>query len=232
MPMRAAGLMSTREDARALALQVEREVAPALLQQLVREAVRDERVEALEVEQRLDVAAAGRIAVVDGGEIGAERAAELGLVVRAPARRSAPIRPGIDVGMVQPLRQAVADGVLQPLLAQDGRIDEAAERRLGAHRLLGLAPQLRPDRIDRGDAGIVVPSAMCAAMLVSWGRRFQGRNGVSSPCVQPAKQVMRPRAKSMHAGSQHDGRARRRQPAPRDRRQACPPMAGPEPGQP
>jgi hypothetical protein len=66
------------KDARALALQVEREVAAALLQQLVGKAVRDERMEALEVEQGLDVAAAGGIAVVDGGEVGAKGAAELG----------------------------------------------------------------------------------------------------------------------------------------------------------
>ena len=81
------------KDARALALQVEREVAPALLQQLVGEAVRDEGVEALEVEQRLDVAAAGGIAIVDGGEIGAEGPAELGAIgehLREGLGRSSP----------------------------------------------------------------------------------------------------------------------------------------------
>ena len=76
------------KDARALALQVEREVAPALLQQLVGEAMRDEGVEALEVEQRLDVAAAGGIAVVDGREIGAEGPAELGAIGEHLRRRS------------------------------------------------------------------------------------------------------------------------------------------------
>ena len=101
------------EDARALALQVEREVAPALLQQLVGEAVRDERVEAFEVEQRLDIAAAGGIAIVDGGKVGAERAAELGLVAQH-LREGLADQPGIDVGMVEPLRQAMADGLLQP----------------------------------------------------------------------------------------------------------------------
>ena len=38
--------------------------------------------------------------------------------------------PGIDVGMIEPLRQAMAHRVLEPVLAQDGRIDEATERRL------------------------------------------------------------------------------------------------------
>ena len=117
------------EDARALALQVEREVAPALLQQLVGEAMRDERVEALEVEQRLDVARAGGIAVVDGGQVGAERAAELG-VIRQHLREGFGDQAGVHIGMVEPLRQAVAHGILEALLAQDGGVDEAAQRRL------------------------------------------------------------------------------------------------------
>ena len=77
----------------ALALQVEGEVAPPLLQELVREAMRDEGVEALEVEQRLDVARARRIAVAHGGEVGAEGAAQLGpggKHLREGLRRSAP----------------------------------------------------------------------------------------------------------------------------------------------
>ena len=109
------------KDARALALQVEREVAAALLQQLVRETIRDEGMEALEVEQRLDVAAAGWIAVVDGCKIGPKCPAEFRPVVQGPARRSDD-QPGIDVGMVQPLRETVADGILQPLLAEYGGI--------------------------------------------------------------------------------------------------------------
>ena len=114
--------------------------------------MRDEGVEALEVEQRLDVAAAGGIAVVDGGEIGAEGAAELG-VVGQHLREGLGDQPGVDVGVIEPLRQAVAHGILEAVLAQDGGIDEAAERRLAAHDLLGLAAQLRPDRVDGGDVG-------------------------------------------------------------------------------
>ena len=114
--------------------------------------MRDERMEALEVEQRLDVAAAGGIAVVDGGEIGAEGAAELG-AIGEHLREGLGDQPGIDVGVIEPLRQAVAHGVLEPVLAQDGRIDEAAERRLVAHGLLGLLAQLRPDRVDGSDVG-------------------------------------------------------------------------------
>ena len=82
MPMRAAGIDVHPKDARTLALQVEREIAAALLQQLVRKAIRDERVKAFEVEQRLDISAAGRIAIVDGREIGSKRPAEFRPVVK------------------------------------------------------------------------------------------------------------------------------------------------------
>ena len=186
MPMRAAGIDVDAKDARALALQVEREVAPALLQQLVREAMRDERVEALEVEQRLDVAAAGRIAIVDGGEIGPERAAELRLVVQH-LREGLADQAGIDVGMVQPLRQAMADGILQPLLAEDGRIEEAAERGLVARRLLGLAADFLPDRVDGGDVGPLASCAMCAPCLLSWRGAGRKRRACISDAPLPSR---------------------------------------------
>src|SRR5262245_54252826 len=144
------------EAARALALQVEREVTPALLPKLMREAVRDQRVEALEVEQGLDVAAAGRVAVVDGGEIRTKRPTELPTVGQYLAE-SLGDQAGVHIGMVEPLRQAMADGILKAVLAQDGRVDEPGERRLAAHDLLGLAAHLIPDRVDGGDADSLGP---------------------------------------------------------------------------
>ena len=64
------------EDLRRAALQVEREVAPPRVPQPVRQAVGLDGVEALEVEQRLDVALAGRIAVVDRGDVATDDLAE------------------------------------------------------------------------------------------------------------------------------------------------------------
>ena len=190
--MRAAGIDVHGEDARALALQVEREVAPPLLQQLVGEAMGDEGVEALEVEQRLDVARARRIAVAHGGEVGAERAAELragGEHLPEGLRDQA----GVDVGMVEALRQAVAHGVLEAVLAEDGGVDEAGQRRLGAHRLLGLAPQLRPDGIDRRDVGDLgrLRCTSHAYLRVAGARvRFQGRHR-RRPSAEPANRACR-----------------------------------------
>ena len=49
--------------------------------------------------------------------------------------------------MLEPARQPMADGVLEPRMVEHGRIDEAGKRRLGRADLLGLAPHLAPDRI-------------------------------------------------------------------------------------
>jgi hypothetical protein len=145
------------KDARALALQVQREIAPPVLEQLVREAIGHQGMKALEVEQRLDIAAAGRIAVVDGGEIGAERRAQLRMVGQYLIEGLAD-QPGIDVRVVEALRQAMTDRVFQPWLAQDGCVDEPTERRLAARNLLGLFPHRRPDRVNGGDAGTLCHS--------------------------------------------------------------------------
>ena len=114
--------------------------------------MRDERVETFEVEQRLDVSAAGRIAIVDGRQIRAERAAKLRPVLK-DLRKGLADQARIDVGMVQPLREAMADGILQPLLAENGRIQEAAEGGLAVRSLLRLAPDFLPDRINGRDVG-------------------------------------------------------------------------------
>src|SRR5690606_3809961 len=137
------------EDARRLALKVKGKVPPPFLPQLVGEAMGDEGVEALEIKEWLDIAAAGRITIVDGGEVGAERPSEL----RAAGEhvlKHLPDEPGIDVGVIEALGKTMADGVLQPLVTHHRRKDEAAEGRLGADRLLRLAAHLGPDRIDMG----------------------------------------------------------------------------------
>src|SRR5262249_15271111 len=78
-----------------------------------------------------------------GGKIGAEDGAEL-LVAREHRLKRLIDQHGIDVRMVEPLRQPVADRILETVMAQHGGVDEAAERRLGRHRRLSLLADLRP----------------------------------------------------------------------------------------
>ena len=78
-------------------------------------------MEPLEIEQRLDVAAASWIAIVDSCKISPKCPAEFRPVVK-DLSEGLTDQAGIDVGMVQPLREPVADGILQPLLAEYGCI--------------------------------------------------------------------------------------------------------------
>jgi hypothetical protein len=113
----------------------------------MRKAMRDEGMKALEVKKRVEEARAGRIAIVDGGQIGTEAQAKR-LVVSEYAMKRLRDETGIDVRMVQALRQAMADGVFEILMAQYRCEDEAAERRLGLHGGLRLGADLRPNRVD------------------------------------------------------------------------------------
>ena len=49
--------------------------------------------------------------------------------------------------MLKTPREAVADRVLETLVVQYRRIDETAKRRLCRADLIGLAPDLAPDRV-------------------------------------------------------------------------------------
>src|SRR3954454_24184216 len=64
------------------ALEIIRKVLAALQPQPVREAMGLDGVKALEVEQGIDEARGGGIAIVDGDEIGAEGIAEIGIVAQ------------------------------------------------------------------------------------------------------------------------------------------------------
>src|ERR1700684_2308635 len=52
--------------------------------------------------------------------------------------------------MVEALGNPVYDRLLQPIVVQNGRIDERGEFRLPANDVLGLGPHPIPDRIERG----------------------------------------------------------------------------------
>jgi hypothetical protein len=104
-------------------------------------------MEALEVEQWIEIARAGRVTVENGGKVGAENGTE----ARVPVKRALEClryQSGVDIRVIEPLGEPVADGFFERLVAEDRREDEAAERRLRLHRLLGFRPHLDPDRID------------------------------------------------------------------------------------
>src|SRR5689334_21727997 len=113
----------------------------------MREAMRDERVKPFEVQQRVEKARARRVAVIDGLKISAKDCAKFGLLCQHALERLRD-QPGVDVGLVESLSKAVADGFLEHLVAEDGRKYEAAEGWLSLHRCLCLGADLRPDRIN------------------------------------------------------------------------------------
>ena len=135
------------ENAAGLALQVVGEIAPSLVPQFMREAVRDQRMEALEIEQRLDQAIAGGVAIEDGVEVGPEDLADVRRLGQHGCKRLADQRC-IDIRMMQALGKPMADRILEPVVVENGREDEPAQCRLTCHGFLGLGPHLTPDRVD------------------------------------------------------------------------------------
>ena len=141
------GMDVALEHRRRAALQIQREIAPALVPQPVHQPVRLDGMKTLVVEHRLDHPVGRRIAVDSRHEVGAERLAE---------RRNILERLGIGLPdqfarhrrMVEPLGQPVDHGRLQRVVMQNGRIDEGRELGLAPYGLFRLAADARPYRID------------------------------------------------------------------------------------
>jgi hypothetical protein len=53
--------------------------------------------------------------------------------------------------MVEPFRQAMDDRILEPVVIEDGRIEEGGKQRIARDRLLGFLADGGPDGIDRLD---------------------------------------------------------------------------------
>ena len=104
-------------------------------------------VEAFVIEHRLDEAAGRRVAVDDGDDVGAEDFAEHRLVVERVAIGLADQVAG-NVGIAEPLADAVDDGGFQRVVVQDVLIDEGGEFGLAARDIFRLGAHARPDRID------------------------------------------------------------------------------------
>ena len=88
-----------------------------------------------------------RIAVEGGDDVGAERLAERGLVVQRVAIGLADQIAG-NVGVAEPLADAVNDRGLERVMVEDVLVDEGRELRLAARGILRLLADARPDRID------------------------------------------------------------------------------------
>src|SRR5262245_18173478 len=111
------------ENARRQALQIEGEGVTPGVPYGVREAVCLQRMKAFEIEERIDQPPARGIALGNGDEVGAEDVAETGLRLKHLVE-SLMQQTGVN-GVIEALRQAVADGVLEGRLAQDRGIDQA-----------------------------------------------------------------------------------------------------------
>ena len=135
------------EHLRDPALEVESEVAPAAVPDMMGEAVSLERVEPLEVEDRFQRPECRRIPVDHRADIGAEGLPD----VRVHRDR---LMEGVgdefcrQRRMPQPGGDPVGDRALQRGVVQDRRHDEGGELRLGAQDILRLGAQPRPDRVE------------------------------------------------------------------------------------
>ncbi len=104
-------------------------------------------VEAFVVEHRLDVAVRGRIAVMHGDDVGAERQPDRRIVLQGIGVSLAD-QFAADISVRQPLGDAVNDCVFQRVVMQHHRVDEAREFALALHDLFGFLANARPHRIE------------------------------------------------------------------------------------
>ena len=93
--------------------------------------------------KRLD----GRIAIDGRDDVGAERVADRRFGFERVGI-SLPDQFGGDVGVIEPLADAMHHRSFQRVVMQDRGIDEGGELGLGADDVFGFGAQLRPDRVD------------------------------------------------------------------------------------
>ncbi len=107
-------------------------------------------VKALEVENRLDEAQAGRITVVDCLDIDAKDRAPFRPVVQHFHEGLAQ-KHGLQIRMIEALADAINDAFLQRPVIDHGRIEERREKRVLLGRRAGFLAQRVPDRIHGRD---------------------------------------------------------------------------------
>ena len=108
-----------------------------------------ERLEALEIEQRLDHPQARRVAVGDRHDVGAEGLSDR-RIARDRLAEGLANEGGGDVRIVEPRRDPVGDRALERLMVEDRRHQEGGELGLAPHRLLRLLPDAGEQRIASG----------------------------------------------------------------------------------
>ena len=136
LPIRAAGVDVDGGKHREAALQVIGEVLAAHVPQAVRHAVSLDRLVALEIEQGIDIAVAGGVAVEGGDDVGARRVADLGLGLDRVIE-GVDDQVGADVGIAEALREAMGQRLLETVMIEDEREDEAAKA--GSFRAMSSA---------------------------------------------------------------------------------------------
>jgi len=135
------------------ALQIERKVPLSVAPEPMRQPVRLQRVEALEVEERLDETLAGRVAVEHGGKVGLETQADFGRCARRALERLQDQRLRDDV-VLQPRGDAVEHRGFEARLVQDRVQEQRRQHRRFRIGLLGVMTQLPPQRV--GEGGLVI----------------------------------------------------------------------------
>ena len=134
------------EHRRRLALQIIGEVLATPAPQPMGETMGLDRVEALEVEHRLEKPIGGGVAVQRRDDICTKGIADRRLVFERVGVGLAD-QFGRDLRTIKTLGNAVNDRRLQRVVMQNRRIDERRELGLAPCDLLGLATDARPDRV-------------------------------------------------------------------------------------
>ena len=111
------------------------------------DAVAFQRMKAFVIEEGFDKGVAGRIALEHRRKVGANRCADPG-VVRQGFFKGLARQQRIKIAAAQLARQMIGERVFQPVMLEDGGVNEAGQSRLFRGHGLGLGAQLRPDRID------------------------------------------------------------------------------------
>ena len=113
----------------------------------MRHALRLDCLVALEIQKRVYVAVAGGVTVESGDDVGACRMPDLGLGLDR-VREGVDDEVGADVGVAEALGQAVGERLLEAVMVEDQREDEAAECWLMPGNRFGLHADAAPDGID------------------------------------------------------------------------------------
>ena len=135
-----------REHGRRPTLQIEREVAPTRLEHGMRQTMRLQRMEALEIEQHLHQAQAGRIAVEHGHDIRPERSAERGIafdrvLIGLPDQRAR------HVAMIKTLSDTMHDRLLERVVIENGCHQKRGQRGIAPRSLFCFPANAREDRV-------------------------------------------------------------------------------------